>query len=104
MSETPPIPESISHKKLNKLLLHAKKEIQDKLTTHDHLIKEEEAHKIDLILSKWESLSIEVLESLKNSENYLKENKRPNSILALGAMEAHIHLAMQALKASKNDH
>ncbi len=102
MREIPPFPESISHKKLNQLLLHAKKEVGEKLQSNYEL-SEEGFEEINLLLSKWKSLSKEMLETLKNSEHYLKENKKPNSILALGAMEAHINLAIQALKASESD-
>ena len=101
LNEVPAIPESVSHKKLSKFLSHAQKEVHNAFETNYESLNEQE--NIHILLANWKSVSKELLENLKNSEEYLNNNKKSKSILALGAMEAHIKMAIQALIASENE-
>ena len=99
MDEVPLIPESISHKRLNKFLSHAKKETTEAFKESYKSLEGQE--NIEELLENWKIISKELLKSLKNNEKYFKEAKKSYSILALGAMEAHINMALQALQASE---
>ncbi len=99
MNEIPSFPESISHKKLNKLLFHAQKDLKNERSFN--IQSQEEKDRLEELLSKWSSISKELIKGLNTSEKELKELKGAKSLLALGAMEAHINMALQALQASE---
>ncbi len=101
MNEIPSFPESISHKKLNKFLSHAQKGPKDEANINIEF--QEERQNFEELLNNWSSISKDLLESLKKSENHLKKIKASKSLLALGAMEAHINMALQALRASETE-
>ncbi|WP_269623372.1 MATH domain-containing protein [Prochlorococcus marinus] len=101
MNEPLPIPESISHKKLNKFLSHAKKDTNS--TSKDISYKIDKKEKLKESLQEWSISSKKLLAILRQNEKSLTEIKNSKSILALGAMEAHINMAMQALKASEEE-
>ena len=101
MNEIPSFPESISHKKLNKLFSNAQKELKDESNINSEFLEEKED--FEELLTTWSSISKELLENLKKSESDLKDIKGSKSLLALGAMEAHINMALQALKASETE-
>ena len=102
MNEIPFFPESISHKKLNKLLFNAQKDlIRNERSVN--IESQEEKDRIEELLANWSSTSKDLLTSLKKSEKDLKDLKGSKSLLALGAMEAHINMALQALHASEMD-
>ncbi len=101
MQEIPPFPESISHKKLKKLFSHAKKDLNE--TANDYNPSTEGKERLEKLLFTWETASKELLEGLRKENSYLSELKEANSLLALGAMEAHISMALQALRASGKD-
>ena len=44
-----------------------------------------------------------MINKLKNHGDKFVDNRTPKSLMALGAMEAHINMAIQALKASETD-
>ena len=101
MQEIPPAPESISHKKLKKLFSHAKKDLTG--TAADYSPSTLEKERLEKLLLTWATASNELLEGLRERNPSLCELKGANSLLALGAMEAHINMALQALKASGKD-
>ena len=101
MQEIPPAPESISHKQLKKLFSHAKKDLNG--TDDKYKPSKEEKERLDELLFTWATASKELLKGLREDNSSLYESKGPNSLLALGAMEAHINMALQALKASGTD-
>ena len=74
MNEVPPwIPESISHKKLNKFLSSAKKQPLDSNQTSFQSYEENE--NFEKVLLEWSKLSKELLTSLNKSEGYLKSKE-----------------------------
>ncbi len=79
--------------------MQAKKELTGFYGDKKASINEQE--KFDELLSQWSESSKELLQHLKKNEGYLSLQKKSKSLLALGAMEAHINMALQALKASK---
>tara|TARA_B100000212_G_scaffold253469_1_gene194109 strand:- start:978 stop:1286 length:309 start_codon:yes stop_codon:yes gene_type:complete len=101
MNESNKLPQAISHKKLSFLLLNAKK---DKFATseennqysklQDELLEE---------LDNWESSTKSLLKIISNRNEKYLQDKSPNSLMALGAMEVHLNMALQALQAYKKD-
>ena len=97
MSESNNLPQAISHKKLSYLMLKAQKDshLPDKLAEIDNPEKRE----FDELLNNWEASTKKLINELaKRKENLLKD-KSPNSLIALGAMEVHLNMALQALNA-----
>ena len=94
-------PNSISHKDLNALLTKAKKEISTIARAgNDEFFESQEFN--DLI-KDWTKTSKKILESLNKKDQVLTKNRNSNSLIALGAMGAHINMALQALKATGFD-
>ena len=91
-------PNSISHKDLNALLTKAKKEISTlAMAGNDEFLESQEFN--DLI-KDWTKTSKKILESLNKKDQVLTKNRNSKSLIALGAMGAHINMALQALKAT----
>ena len=98
MSGNPQIPSSISHKGLNHFMDKAKNEDLIYINNdHEWLSKEKENFKE--LLESWNSISKEILLKIANKESSITNGKSSRSIMALGAMEAHINMAKHALKA-----
>ena len=96
MSESNNLPQAISHKKLSYLMLKAQKDAHfDELAE----IESPEKREFEELINNWEASTKKVLNELsKRKENWL-EGKSPNSLIALGAMEVHLNMALQALNA-----
>ena len=97
MSESNNLPQAISHKKLSYLMLKAQKDSQfsDELTE----IESPEKRQFEELINNWETSTKKVINELsKRKENLLKD-KSQNSLIALGAMEVHLNMALQALNA-----
>ncbi len=56
------------------------------------------------LITNWAETSQKILLMLNNKDQYLTKNKNPKSLIAFGAMGAHINMALQALKATECDH
>ncbi len=101
MSESNNLPPAISHKKLTYLMLNAQKDLNgsdDKKNT-DNLEKQA----FDELINNWEIVTKDVIKTIsKRNKNVLKD-KSSNSLIALGAMEVHLNMALQALNAFKKD-
>ena len=101
MNESNNLPQAISHKKLSFLLLNAQKdnfasseESEQYTKLQDELLAE---------LDNWELSTKSLLKKISNkNEKYLQE-KSANSLMALGAMEVHLNMALQALQGFKKD-
>ena len=99
MNESNKLPQAISHKKLSFLLLNAQKdkfassdESNNYTKFQDELLSE---------LDNWESSTKSLLKKISSgNEKYLQE-KSSNSLMALGAMEVHLNMALQALQGFK---
>ncbi len=95
------IPESISHRKLNKLMFNAQKEAI--FAKPNHIEDSDECNNLKQLFISWEKVSIDVLKKLNDYDLESSEYKHTRSLMALGAMQAHINMAIQALKASEKD-
>ena len=101
MSESNNLPQAISHKKLTYLMLNAQKDLNasdDKENT-DSLEKQE----FDELINNWETVTKDVIKTISKRNKNLLKNKSSNSLIALGAMEVHLNMALQALNAFKKD-
>ncbi len=101
MSESNNLPQAISHKKLTYLMLNAQKDLNasdDKKNT-ESLEKQE----FDELINKWEIITKDVIKTISKRNKNLLKNKSSNSLIALGAMEVHLNMALQALNAFKKD-
>ena len=101
MSEPNKLPSSISHKKLSYLMLNAKK---DKFTTSE----DNDNYNLDNVeflelIDDWEIATKNLLKKISTRNKNLLNDKNSNSLMALGAMEVHLNMAIQALNAFKND-
>jgi len=101
MSESNNLPQAISHKKLTYLMLNAQKDLNasdDKKNT-ESLEKQE----FDELINNWEILTKDAIKTISKRNKNLLKNKSSNSLIALGAMEVHLNMALQALNAFKKD-
>ena len=97
MSESNNLPQAISHKKLSYLMLKAQKDthFSDELAE----IESPEKREFEELINNWEDSTKKLVNELsKRKENLLKD-KSPNYLIALGAMEVHLNMALQALNA-----
>ena len=92
---------SISHKKLNDFLIKAKKDISSVDTSENNKIKE--SQEFNDLIKAWKETSQKILLMMSKEEKVLTENRNPKSLMALGAMGAHLNMALQALKAAESD-
>ena len=89
---------AISHKELNDFLIKAQKDITPSNSSEYKKIKEEQDFN-DLIKT-WTETSQKILLMMNKKEKLLTKNKNSKSLIAFGAMGAHINMALQALKAT----
>ena len=97
MSESNNLPQAISHKKLTYLMLNAQKELHasdDRINTDDL-----EKIEFDELINNWEIATKDVIKTISKRNKNLLKDKSSNSLMALGAMEVHLNMALQALNA-----
>jgi len=102
MSDSNNLPQAISHKRLSYLMNNAQKDINasDDLIDNDSLEKKE----FDELLNNWETVTKDVIKKISKRNKTLLKDKSSDSLIALGAMEVHLNMALQALNAFKKDH
>ena len=94
-------PDAISHKDLNTLLAKAKKEIVSIKTSRN--LEGIEDQEFKNLIKDWTKISQKLLLALNKKDAILTKNSNPKSLMAFGAMGAHINMALQALKATEFD-
>jgi len=94
-------PNGISHKDLNLLMKKAKKEISTIQNSKEREINENQ--EFNDLIEDWTEKSQRILLFLNKKDQILTQNRNQKSILAFGAMGAHINMALQALKATEFD-
>ena len=101
MSESNNLPQAISHKKLTHLMQNAQKELyaSDDSKNADNL-EEREFHEL---INDWELVTKDVVERISKRNKNLLKDKSSNSLMALGAMEVHLNMALQALNVFNKD-
>jgi len=90
---------AISHKELNNFLIKAKKDISSINTSESNQIKENQ--EFNNLIKTWTETSQKILLMMNKEQKVLTENVHPKSLIAFGAMGAHINMALQALKATE---
>tara|TARA_Y100001978_G_scaffold105612_1_gene94377 strand:+ start:132 stop:440 length:309 start_codon:yes stop_codon:yes gene_type:complete len=101
MNESNKLPQAISHKKLSFLLMNAQKDIFT--NSEDNDLNTKLQGELLEELDKWELSTKSLLKKISSrNENFL-QNKSSNSLMALGAMEVHLNMALQALQVFKKD-
>ena len=101
MSESNNLPQAKSYKKLTYLMLNAQKDLNssdDKKNTESI-----EKQEFDELINNWETVTKDVIKTISKRNKNLLKNKSSNSLIALGAMEVHLNMALQALNAFKKD-
>ena len=79
----------------------AKKEILSIETSENNKINEKE--EFNKLVKDWTNTSKKVLLMLNTKDTVSTKIKNPKSLIAFGAMGAHINMALQALKATEFD-
>ena len=97
MSESNNLPQAISHKKLSFLLTNAQKDRFLKSIDSDECVEQQE----ELLeeINNWELSTKSLLKKLSTRNEKFLNDKSSDSIMALGAMEVHLNMALQALQA-----
>ena len=101
MGDLPSIPNSISHKKLFSLLGTAtkKKIINDSPTARPT----EKVEEFKDLIEEWSKISTEVLKSFEENDRAMLEGISRNQAMALGVLQAHLRMALQAKSASDKE-
>ncbi len=101
MNESNKLPPAISHKKLSFLLLNAQKDkfANSEETEQNNKFQDELLAELD----DWEVSTKSLLKKISVRDEKHLQDKSPNSIMALGAMEVHLNMALQALQRFKKD-
>ena len=89
---------AISHKELNDFLIKAKKDIYSISTSENNQIKENQ--EFNDLIKTWTETSRKILLMMNKEQKVVTENRDPKSLMAFGAMGAHINMALQAHKAT----
>ena len=58
-----------------------------------------EKQEFDELINHWETLTKDVIKTISKRNKNLLKDKSSNSLMALGAMEVHLNMALQALNA-----
>ena len=90
---------AISHKELNEFLIKAKKEVS--LSDSLQNINIEKKKEFNDLVKNWTETSQKILLMMNMKEKVFTDTKNPKSLMAFGAMGAHINMALQALKATE---
>ena len=101
MNESNKLPQAISHKKLSFLLLNAQKDKFASSVENEELIKLQDELLAEL--DDWELSTKSLLKKISSRDEKYLQNRSSNSLMALGAMEVHLNMALQALQGFKKD-
>ena len=94
-------PSAISHKELNILFKKAIKE--ESSNDSSNLFDHSKYKEFNNLVSSWSETSQKILLLLNKKEDFVTKDRSSKSVMALGAMGAHINMALQALKAAEYD-
>ncbi len=93
------IPSSISYKELNALLKHSSSKNQSSIQKSEESFKGENIP--SELFSSWQEISKKILKELSQKSTNWIDPKSSESILALGAMEAYLKMALKAYESSE---
>ena len=92
---------AISHRELKDFLIKAKKDISSYNSSENNQIQGNQ--EFNDLVKTWTETSQKILLMMNKEQKFLAENRNPKSLMAFGAMGAHINMALQALKATESD-
>ena len=101
MNDSNKLPQAISHKKLSFLLLNAKKDKFASSGENEQYTKSQ--NELIAELDNWELSTKSLLKKFSNRNEQYLQDKSSDSLMALGAMEVHLNMALQALRGFKKD-
>ena len=101
MNEFNKLPQAISHKKLSFLLLNAQKDRFANSEESEQNTKLQDELRVEL--EDWELSTKSLLKKISSKNEKHLQGKSPNALMALGAMEVHLNMALQALQGFKKD-
>tara|TARA_Y100001968_G_C19388192_1_gene734059 strand:- start:1038 stop:1346 length:309 start_codon:yes stop_codon:yes gene_type:complete len=101
MNDFNSIPTALSHKKLNEFLIRAPKE--DIITDQSYSESQKEKEELNKLLFQWSESSKKIIKILSTKESSLMKECSSKSLMAFGALEAYIKLALQAKEISDID-
>ena len=101
MKEFNQIPPAISHKQLKTLLNAAKPDVKTSQGSTQDISEEKEL--FQGLLEDWHQSSKKLLQKLSKKEDSIFEERSAKAHMALGALEAHLNMAIHAFKASKQN-
>ena len=101
MSDSNNLPKAISHKKLSSLLINAHKDRFSSIGENN--VIETEQQEFAELLENWEESTKNIINKVSSKNKNILKDKSSNSIMALGAMEVHLNMALQALKVFIDD-
>ena len=78
-------------------------DISKEISSNEEDKKNNEHQEFNDLISDWTKVSQKILLVLNKKDTPFSKNKNPKSIMAFGAMGAHINMALQALKATESD-
>jgi hypothetical protein len=98
MDATNPVPESISHRQLTTLLQTAAPDAA--IAEADH--EADRSQEFEALLRAYGQVSHRLLQELQKGDESIAEGRSPRQLMAIGALQAHVHMALQALAASQS--
>ena len=101
MKDPDKLPQAISHKKLSFLLSNAQKDKFSSSEKSEQYCKEQDELLSEL--DNWELSTKSLLKKISNRNIKYLQERSSNSLMALGAMEVHLNMALQALQGFKKD-
>ena len=102
MNESNKLPQAISHKKLSFLLTNAQKDKFASSEESEQFTKFQ--NELLAELDNWELSTKSLLKKISSKNEKYLQDKSSSSLMALGAMEVHLNMALQALQAFKKDY
>ena len=101
MNEANDLPPAISHKKLSLFMNKAQKEIVS--IPENKSLENVEVEEFLNALNTLEISSKEIIQKITNKNKSFTKDKSSNAIMALGALEVHLNMTLQAINIFKND-
>ena len=101
MNESNKLPQAISHKKLSFLLMNAQKDKYSSSEDNEQNSKLQD--ELVAELDNWKLSTKSLLKKISMRNKKFLQDKSSDSLMALGAMEVHLNMALQALQAFKKD-
>jgi hypothetical protein len=101
MDPIQPIPEAISHRQLAHLLRSAAAEPAASAEPNGEIDGGAPNRELAALLQAYGQLSVHLLRALEGAGDELGRGRTPRQVMAMGALRAHAHMALQALAASQ---